>query len=110
MAHRALCGCKKGDGVVVDHIDGNPLNNRRSNLRAANHQINAWNRKPGSKTGYSGVQEISDGVFVGKVRQGDEYHYCGAHKTAEQAALAVNAKRLELRGDLAFLNRVGCQP
>lgn len=31
---------RKGDGKHVDHVDGNPNNNRRSNLRVMNAKAN----------------------------------------------------------------------
>ncbi len=39
--HRLILGAK--DGEIVDHINGNPLDNRRENLRITTKQINALN-------------------------------------------------------------------
>lgn len=41
--HQVIFGKKKG--LVIDHIDQNPLNNQKSNLRFCSVQQNGWNRK-----------------------------------------------------------------
>lgn len=56
--HREILGLKHGfRDLVVDHIDGDPFNNRRSNLRAVTHAQNCQNRKvpADNKSGYRGV-------------------------------------------------------
>ena len=46
------------DGKVIDHIDENGLNNKRSNLRIVSRPINSFNVKPPeNKTGYIGVRK-----------------------------------------------------
>jgi hypothetical protein len=50
--HQMILG-KVKKGFVIDHINGNSLDNTRSNLRKATHQVNAQNRK--SKNKYLGV-------------------------------------------------------
>lgn len=42
-------------GMVIDHIDGNPHNNCKNNLRLASVKENQWNKKSIGKTGYKGV-------------------------------------------------------
>jgi len=37
---------RRGRNHVIDHIDGNILNNQKSNLRKATHAQNMHNRKP----------------------------------------------------------------
>ena len=52
--HRFILSAKKGQ--IVDHIDGNPSNNSRINLRIVNKSMNGSNRhKPNPKTGLIGI-------------------------------------------------------
>ena len=45
-------------GLIIDHIDGNPLNFTIENLRTVTYSVNNHNKKSsGGKTGYRGVHE-----------------------------------------------------
>lgn len=57
LIHRLVMGEIDGD-LVVDHIDGNPLNNRMSNLRLATSSQNAMNSRISSDNS-SGVKGVS---------------------------------------------------
>jgi hypothetical protein len=59
LMHRQLI--KAPEGYVIDHINGNGLDNRRANLRLATVAQNAWNsRKRNPRSGYKGVCFASD--------------------------------------------------
>lgn len=58
MIMETVMGNKIPDGMVVDHIDGNGLNNTRDNLRIVTVRQNAINRRNGDfvpGSGYKGV-------------------------------------------------------
>lgn len=46
IMHRMIMGMKRGDGLVVDHINHDALDNRKSNLRVCSHYQNMLNKKP----------------------------------------------------------------
>lgn len=68
-AHRIIWQLERGpipDGVQIDHIDGNPLNNRLENLRLATPAINSRNKsmRSDNKTGVVGVSlEVGAGIY-----------------------------------------------
>lgn len=56
--HREVLGVAHGDPRVVDHINGDGLDNRRSNLRIASRQDNCRNSKK-PRTNTSGLKGVS---------------------------------------------------
>lgn len=65
--HRAAWMHANGDipeGMVIDHIDGDGLNNRLANLRLVSKQINQRNRRPKTSQSLSGVYAHRGGFVV----------------------------------------------
>lgn len=61
--HRFVIGCVPGDGKIVDHINGDGLDNRRENLRFVTKSQNAQNQRARSREASSvfrGVQRRED--------------------------------------------------
>lgn len=59
LMHRQIMGAKKGQ--LIDHINQDPLDNRRANLRFADKSINALNGKIRSdnRSGFRGVYWVT---------------------------------------------------
>lgn len=99
-SHRFVLGCTVGDGVVVDHKNGDRLDCRRENLRKTDYEGNARNTRGCSATGYKGVHQETANCFSAKVG-GTRVGY---YPTACMAALAVDQKAREVYGEFAWLN------
>lgn len=81
----------------IDHIDGNPANNRWANLRDVTHSVNHQNRRPGGNntTGYLGITR-SGKKWSAKIVTNGKITYLGAHATPEEAHAAyMAAKRIQ---------------
>ena len=103
LLHRSLMSLVPGDGVQVDHINRNPLDNRRANLRVCTSRQNSYNV---AKTRLSqlprGVNRQISGRFVAVISV-DHKNYClGTYDTPEEASAAYQSKASELHGEFAF--------
>ena len=103
---------KRSDKLCVDHINGNGLDNRRSNLRVVSYGVNivsAFNRKR-KPNGYLGVRPNrhvnAKNKWVAFIGTGKKYKHLGQFTTKKQAALAYNNAALQEYGDYAVLNHV----
>lgn len=100
------------EGMMADHIDGDGLNNRRSNLRLATSQQNATNKavSRNSKTGFKGVvRRVQNGneFWTAEIEYAAIKYHLGVYSSPEDAARAYDRKAIELHGEFARLNFVG---
>ena len=103
--HRLIIGAP--DGLLVDHRDGNGLNNRRSNLRLATTAQNTRNScGRGGASGFKGVYRACNGSpsWVGSIKADGKRIHLGSFPTEAEAARAYDAAALRLFGEFARLN------
>lgn len=89
LTHRVAWLLQHGAWPVgdIDHIDGNPANNKLSNLRDVTHRVNIQNRKSATvknKTGFLGVVKRKN-KFAAHVHRNGKQIYLGLFDTAELA-------------------------
>lgn len=95
------------DTTLVDHINGDPLDNRRENLRyATQSQQNANRHRTFGASRFKGVYRRRDGLkWCAQCRvPGGKQRYLGSFDSEEDAARAYNAAATELFGEYARLN------
>lgn len=96
---RYILGLSKGpkrrdsDRIVVDHINGNQLDNRRENLRTCPQWLNAINRTDRKKESYPGVRKMNGGKWCGHVRINNKILRTKRFLTEEEAIIAVKEIR-----------------
>jgi len=103
--HRVIMGAEEGQ--LVDHVNGDGLDNRRSNLRFCDHAQNMRNRRISrhNKAGYKGVHIAPDERRWRAVIQVDgRQKSLGGFSTAFEAARAYDVAALRHHGPFARLN------
>jgi hypothetical protein len=103
--HREVLGLRRGDPRQADHIDGNGLNNRRSNLRVASPNQNQHNRRAvGGRSKYKGVDRPRSGRWRASIRNNTTVHPLGFYDTEEEAARAYDLAARVMHGEFGRLN------
>lgn len=111
--HRVILERATGNPVPkhkrVDHINGDRLDNRRSNLRVVTPRENVLNKHtpPSGELGYFGVARIQNSQhYRAYIFDHGKQQSLGVYATPEEAAHAYNLAALKIRKDFARLNDV----
>ena len=92
-------------GVVVDHINGNGLDNRRSNLRLCRHAENIRNQRPqiGRSSRFKGVRKRGD-KWAAMIQHDGDKIWLGSFDDEERAARQYDRAARVLFGPFARTN------
>lgn len=101
--HRLVMGAQSGQ--IVDHINGNPLDNRRANLRFATARQNSVNKKAVGVSRFLGVSKVK-GHWTAQVQTDGLSIVLGRFADEEKAAAAYNRAALRIHGHFVRLNAV----
>jgi len=105
MMHRFILNAPRH--LVVDHINHNGLDNRKSNLRLCTRAENSRNRRSfnNKSSRYKGVSwDKQRKLFLAAIRCNGKYYNLGRFKSETAAAKAYDKKTRELFGEFAYLN------
>lgn len=105
--HHLIMG-KPNNGLVIDHINRNHLDNRRSNLRMITQKLNSVNTVGAKRSSvYKGVSWNKErNKWISVIVSNRKTIHLGRYTDEIEAAKAYNAKALELWGEYAYLNDV----
>ena len=101
--HREIM--KAENGIEVDHINQDPLDNQKHNLRLCTSQQNNCNNKRSPKRN-KGVDKRETIIpsYRAKIAVNGRYKYLGSYRTERDAALAYDREAIKLYGEFASLN------
>lgn len=108
--HREILGITDSD-ILVDHMNGDRVDNRRSNLRLSTKSTNGCNRNKtrANTSGYKGVtkhNQCKSDRWIAQIRVNNRNRYLGLFTTPELAAAAYNRAAVTHFGEFAKLNNI----
>lgn len=107
-AHRIIWLIQTGSWPIneIDHVDGDGLNNKWQNLRAATRGQNQYNhkRRIDNRSGFKGVRFQADRrKYSARIKINGHTIQLGTFETIEEAKKAYAAAAHELHGEFARL-------
>lgn len=106
--HRQIMGLEVGNPLLVDHANGNGLDNRRDNLRICSKTQNQQNQKPRhtSVSKYKGVgYYLRDKKWRARIVVNKTDIELGKFEIELDAAKAYDEAAIKYHGEYAWLNR-----
>ena len=107
LMHRLILGLQPNNKLQTDHIDGDGLNNQRSNLRACTRTQNrqsARKRKVGTSK-YKGVCcYVRNGKWHSRIRINGKLIHLGSFESETDAARAYDEAAPKHYGEFALTN------
>lgn len=103
--HREILGLKRGEarttGRLGDHINGDTLDNRRSNLRIVTPSQSAQNRsmQRNNTSGYKGVSRFSKRLWRARIYEDGREVSLGYFKTFDEAVAARQEAERRIYGE-----------
>lgn len=105
--HRLLLGLDRHDGLSVDHVNGDGLDNRRANLRLATNAENGRNRGP-NRNNTSGYKRVcwhrGAQKWLASIQVNRQQINLGLYDDPVEAALAYDRAAIEHFGEFAWTN------
>lgn len=103
--HRLITNCPQS--LVVDHVNGNPLDNRRRNLRICSAKDNSRNKAPGKNntSKHIGVS-MRDGKWHARIMVNRKEINLGSFDSLEAAVNARREAEIKHFGAFSFSQRI----
>lgn len=103
MFHREVMNAP--DGYEVDHINHDPTDCRKSNMRICTHKENSTNRRVQSnnKARVKGVNKHPDGGWRARIKVNGVLHEVNGLSSCEEAAAVYRAMAIKYHGEYACM-------